>query len=69
MPTEDDDIQPVPSDQEKIETFLVEVVKLERRYAFELRNVTKERRGELMDLLNRFSARELEANELEENNA
>lgn len=45
---------------EQMEKFLIQVMDLEKRYAHELRNVKTERRGELMELLGKFCAKEMD---------
>ena len=45
---------------EKLEQFLVQVMRIQKRYAHELRNVKTDRRSELIELINNFSSRELE---------
>jgi hypothetical protein len=50
-------------DAEKLEKFLVRLMAIEKRYAHELRNVKADRRGEVLELINSFSAKELEKDE------
>jgi hypothetical protein len=44
----------------QLEKFLIQVMAIQKRYAHELRNVKGDRRSELLELINRFSAKELE---------
>jgi hypothetical protein len=47
-------------DAPKLEKFLVQVMAIEKRYAHELRNVKADRRSDVLELINTFSAKELE---------
>jgi hypothetical protein len=43
-----------------LEKFLMEVMKIERRYANELKNAKSNRRSDIRDLMERFVVQELE---------
>jgi len=45
---------------EKLEKFLIKIMAIQKRYAHELRNVKADRRGEVLEEINRFSSKELE---------
>ena len=49
-----------PVTPEQLEKFLIQVMTIQKRYAHELRNVRGDRRSELLELIKRFSAKELE---------
>ena len=52
-----------PVREEVLRKFLHEVMRIERRYGFELRSAQTERRSRIMTLIDRFSDEELENNE------
>lgn len=43
------------------ESVLLEIMKIERRYAFERRNVKMQRRSEIRELIEKISAEQLES--------
>jgi len=46
------------SDSKRLEQLLKEVLQVERLYAYELKNVTAERRSKVLELIERFSIAE-----------
>jgi hypothetical protein len=51
---------------DKLQRLLVKVMEIERRYGHELRNARADRRSDVMEAINRFSAEELESDEATE---
>lgn len=47
-------------DPQKLEQFLIKVIAIEKRYAHELKSATSDRRSEVIETINVFSAKELE---------
>ena len=50
-------------DAERVERFVKEVVRIERRFSAEQKNQRSNRLGEIRDFLERFAAKEMEENE------
>ncbi len=50
----------VAIDSQKLEKFLTKIIEIERRYAHELKSATSDRRSEVTEAVNVFSAKELE---------
>jgi hypothetical protein len=47
-------------DSQKLEKFLTKIIDIEKRYAHELKSATSDRRSEVIEAVNVFSAKELE---------
>lgn len=50
-----------------MQNLLIEVMAVERRYAFELRNVKADRRGEVIEVINRLAGEVLRKDEADQN--
>ncbi len=46
---------------EKLQSFLSQLMAIQKRYAHELRNVRTDRQGEVVELVNKFASKELNA--------
>jgi len=46
------------SDSKRLEQLLKEILQVERQYAYELKNVTAERRSKVLEIIERFSTTE-----------
>ncbi len=47
-------------DSKQLESFLIKIITIEKRYAHELKSATSDRRSEVVEAVNVFSAKELE---------
>ncbi len=54
---------------EIMQKLLIDVMEVERRYAFELRNVKADRRGEVIEVINRIAGEDIKRDEAHQDQA